>query len=147
MSKQKKEGATDQSIGVPVRGREAWVAITVDHVPPIRHKTSSSLWILLIIIHCNVYYAPLLQHQNMQKQPRVNTCYQFLKLLICLASCISSHILLMLLQLNTWYTCEFSPTDAICIKHQAAHMNYFQHASCRMPCPISWCRTLIINAE
>lgn len=58
MSKQKKGGGTDQSIGVPVRGREAWVAITVDQVPPIRHKTSSSLWILLIIIHCNVYYAP-----------------------------------------------------------------------------------------
>lgn len=59
----------------------------------------------------------------MQKLPRVNTCYQFLKPLICLASCVSSHILLMLLWSNTWYTCEFSPTDAICIKHQAAHIH------------------------
>lgn len=101
--------------------------------PPIHHKTSRPLFQTILIITARIVMfitALLLRHYHMQNAPHVNTCYQFLRMLICLALYTPPpqfHILLMCSDQTCGLTCTLdfffiSPPASICINHQPAHM-------------------------
>lgn len=104
---------------------------------PIHHKTSRSLWIILIIMHCNVYYTPPASKLEYAKE---TTCKHLLSISKAanLSRLVQPHLIFFWCAMTKhvrpqlYIRLLILPPAAICINHQAAHMNYYFHIGRRV---------------